>query len=195
MISELILLYEMGMRHFDFVDDHLSGVPQQLVDLCDAITASDMEIAWSCEMRVDTCTEELCKKMKQAGCYLVAFGVESGDERVLKNLRKGITLDQSLKAFQFAHLAGLYTTALTMVGSPGETWDSVRRTTEFLSQLRPNFVSMGEAVRIIPGTRLAQQAKQMGCDGDWYTVEHSFAEIQKMRQYIMDNVQAKWWGD
>lgn len=194
LMTELDLLYRRGIRHFDFVDDQLSGRPEQLVDLCQAIIDSEMKSAWSCEMRVDTCSEALCNKMREAGCYLVAMGIESGDEQVLKKLGKSITPHRSFEAFRAAHLAGLYTTALTMVGSPGETWESVEHTVSLLNSLSPNFVSIEEAVMVIPGTRLARQAKQMGCDSFWYTAELDFATISKMRSYILDNVHSKCWG-
>jgi anaerobic magnesium-protoporphyrin IX monomethyl ester cyclase len=84
---------------------------------------------------------DLLKKMSAAGCELIAFGVESGDDRILKNIRKGSTVEQARVAFKAAKEANMVIRAFFMIGNPGETKETVLKTIHFAKELDPDFVN------------------------------------------------------
>ena len=88
--------------------------------------------------RVDSLTQDLVFLMKKAGCYGIGFGVESGNERILKNIKKGTTLQQCRNAYKYCKKAGLKTYATFMFGNPGEDRNSIEETINFAIELDPD---------------------------------------------------------
>ena len=106
-------------------------------------------------------TKELLCTMKEAGCFAVWFGVESGSQPVLDAMRKGITPAQTIKAFKWAKEAGLMTVANVVLGFPGETKETIWETIKFIDRLRPNDVGYYIATPY-PGTPLYENVKNNG---------------------------------
>jgi anaerobic magnesium-protoporphyrin IX monomethyl ester cyclase len=92
------------------------------------------------ESRVDTFTEPIAKKLKECGCREVQFGVETGSEKILKFLNKGVTKEQVEKAFNLARKYGMKTYAYMMIGIPKETEKDLQDTMKFLSVIRPDLI-------------------------------------------------------
>jgi radical SAM superfamily enzyme YgiQ (UPF0313 family) len=136
-LEELNLLYrEHGIRAFAFRDDIFTLDMEHSRELCDALLAQKMKIFWTCGTRVDCVDRELLKRMKRAGCICVDFGVESGNDEILKKLRKRISKDQARQAFRYCHEVGMPTRAFFMIGTPWETRASVDETISFAKELR-----------------------------------------------------------
>jgi radical SAM superfamily enzyme YgiQ (UPF0313 family) len=110
------------------------------LDICDEIINKKLDIGWDIRVRVDSVDEEMLKKLKQAGCERIHYGVEAGTEKILKVLRKGITLEQAEYAFKLTKKIGISTLAYFMIGSPTETKDDILQTIEFAKRLNPDFV-------------------------------------------------------
>jgi len=119
-----------------------------------------LDITWSCNVRADV-PYNVLKEMKKAGCRLVVVGYESGDDNVLKEIRKGITVRQSLKFSVAAKKAGLKIFGCFMIGLKGDTKETVKKTFEFAKKINPDMAFFQQAVPF-PGTEFYEWAKQNG---------------------------------
>lgn len=127
---------ELGVDVVRFADDHLTASKKRLFQLCDLLEAEFCDtISWMCQSRVDTITPELVDRMKRAGCISLTFGVETGDEDVLRLINKRTTLAQAKNAVRVAHAAGLRVRCNFIIGFPFDTHSSIRRTVEFAKDL------------------------------------------------------------
>lgn len=139
-VDEMQQITEMGIKEIFIYDDTFTVNRQRVVDICQEIFKRNLQISWDIRARVDTVDEELLKLMKKAGCARIHYGVEAGTERVLKILRKGITLDQVKKAFALTKKQGIYNLGYFMIGAPTETREEIEQTIKLAKKLKPNFV-------------------------------------------------------
>lgn len=116
---------------------------------------------WVCQGRVDQITPELLDAMKSAGLKMIAFGVESGSQRILDYYRKGITPEQTERAFKLCKERGIATHAFVMVGAPIERWEDVEATIRLIERIKPNSVSPSITTPA-PGTDLYHYALSDG---------------------------------
>ena len=101
-VDELEFLHKTyGAEFFTFVDATFTIDQARTEELCEEIKNRKLKITWGCGTRVDMVTKELLLKMKEAGCFTVWFGVEAGTQNVLDDMRKGITLAQTIRAFKW----------------------------------------------------------------------------------------------
>lgn len=128
---------------------------------CREIIARRLQISWTCNSRVDTVDRETLSVMKAAGLWMISFGLESGNARVLEETGKGITVDQSRQAVSMAHALGIKTSGHFILGLPGETETSMRETLALALDL-PLDVAQFYAAAPFPGTRLYDLASQKG---------------------------------
>jgi len=126
---------EYGVKHLQFIDDLFVAHNDIVLGLCELLIKDKIDITWSCTARVDTVELETLKKMKEAGCWEISFGLESGDNAMLKKMHKAIRVEQSVKAVNWAHEAGIRVKGLMMLGYPGETPESVAITKEFIKSI------------------------------------------------------------
>ncbi|MEW6095550.1 MAG: radical SAM protein [bacterium] len=139
-VQEMQECVKLGINEFLIYDDTFSIDRQRVLDICDEIIAKKLDIGWDIRVRVDTVDEEMLKKLKQANCERIHYGVEAGTEKILKVLRKGITLEQVKYAFDITKKIGISTLAYFMIGSPTETKEDILHTIEFAKKLNPDFV-------------------------------------------------------
>ncbi|MCF7917111.1 MAG: B12-binding domain-containing radical SAM protein [Candidatus Omnitrophica bacterium] len=160
--SELVYLKDnFGAAQFDFVDDTITVNKDRIHELCALILESNYKFKWMCNARVNTVNSETLKIMKKAGCVRVEFGVESGDDQVLKKLRKSITVKQIKHAHNIAREAGLSIGSFVMVGNMGEDFNSVMKTKKFLEKLETDDIYISIATPF-PGTELYRVAQSKG---------------------------------
>jgi anaerobic magnesium-protoporphyrin IX monomethyl ester cyclase len=150
-----------GAHQFTFYDDAFTVDQDRAGEICREIKRRKLKIEWDCETRVDMVTEDLLSIMKEAGCFAVWFGVESGAQPVLDAMRKGITPAQTIKAFNMAKEAGLMTVAGVVLGFPGETKETIWETVKFIERLNPGDVGYYIATPY-PGTPLYEQVVSEG---------------------------------
>ena len=129
-----------------------------------------MNIGWSTitGIRVDRVDFELLDKMRQAGCYRVYFGIESGNQEILNNIKKGITLEQVRKAVEFAKKAKLEIAGYFMVGLPGDTEETMQDTINFAKSLDLNLAKASITIPL-PATGIFNEldAKGLIKTHDW----------------------------
>ncbi|MEM2082109.1 MAG: radical SAM protein, partial [Candidatus Bathyarchaeia archaeon] len=107
-VDEIEYLHKrFGAYQFTFYDDAFTVDQKRAAELCREITRRGLKIKWDCETRVDMVTKDLLRTMKEAGCFAVWLGVESGSQPVLDAMRKGITPAQTIRAFKWAKEVGL----------------------------------------------------------------------------------------
>ena len=140
------------MKEIFFDDDTFNYKKSRTLDLCAKL--KPLGLTWSCTSRVTTDAETLAA-MKDAGCRLMIVGYESGDAQILKNIKKGATLEQARKFTKEAHKLGLVIHGDFIVGLPGETKQTIERTLAFAKELDCETiqVSIGHAY---PGTEFFQ---------------------------------------
>jgi radical SAM superfamily enzyme YgiQ (UPF0313 family) len=106
---------------------------------------------WACYVRGDESDEELLTTLKQAGCFLLKVGVESGNQRILNNAKKGYKIENIRKAIKLMMELGFHVHATFVFGLPGETEQTIKQSIEFAKQLNPTTVQFSTAVPY-PGT-------------------------------------------
>ncbi len=102
---------------------------------------------------MDTVNEEMLQWLKKAGCQGIHYGIESGSEKILKVLQKGITINQALKIFNLTRTYQIQTLAYFMIGNPGETIDDIKTSFRVMKQLNPDFVHL-TILTPFPGTKI-----------------------------------------
>lgn len=145
------LIDKFKIKEIVFYDDSFTLNKKRILQLCEEIHERNIDILWSCETRVDLINEELLKAMKKAGCYMIAYGIESGNQMILNNLRKRITIEQIRSAIELTHKAGIQSVGYFMLGSPGETPETIWQTIDFTKSLKLDFAQFSVMIPL-PGT-------------------------------------------
>ena len=152
------------------VDDVLGVDRRWLRKWHDALLEQDAVIPFEALSRVDLVDEELIRLLREAGCRRLAFGAESGSQKVLDAMNKGTKVEQIYRAAELCRKYGIETYYYIMLGYPGETWDDVRATVDLLRTTRPDEFSSTVAYPL-PGTEFYEQVKdRLVPAADW---EHS----------------------
>ena len=135
------LVKNYGVKELNILDDNFTFMPKRVEEICDGLIQRgyDLELKTGNGIRADRVTPELLKKMKQAGFYLVAFGIESGNEEILKKMRKGERKEHIVNAVKWAKEAGLMTEGFFMFGNEGEGKQEMLDTIQFAKDLDLNF--------------------------------------------------------
>lgn len=138
MMAEIRSAYDLGFRYFYFFDDIFTVNRVLVMELCDAICESGLSFEWHCMTRTENVDWDLLVKMKQAGCDLIAYGVESANAEVLKDLKRGSR--HVREAFHMTREAGIRPLAFVMFGLPGATFTDEMVTIRYLVELQPDAV-------------------------------------------------------
>ncbi|MBI5694775.1 MAG: B12-binding domain-containing radical SAM protein [Nitrospirae bacterium] len=165
-MKEIDILYKKyGVRYFHFVDDEFSLKKQYVYDFCAAIKAYADDITWGCSGRVNLMTEDMIKTMHEAGCQQIGYGIESGSQKILDILKKKATVQQAKDSVRWTQKYLGEADCSLMVGSPGETRETVQETLDFCKEtgLTPEVIFF---LTPYPGTDLYDMATKMGKIGD-----------------------------
>ncbi len=145
-----------------FYDPSLTLDASYIEKLCRAIIENNLNIKWYCESRVNI-DLKILELMQKAGCVSVDFGLESGSPKVLKNIKKGIVIEQVLPFAKKCHELGIHSHAFIMVSLPGETEEDARMTLNMLGKLTPYIGSFSLGVlSLFPGTEIYETCKAAG---------------------------------
>jgi len=165
-----------GAAEIRFFDDTFTLDRRRVEAICDGLRRRRPPVPWTCLTRVSCVDEDLMRSMRSAGCWQVLFGLESGDDDVLKSLHKGATVEQNRRAVLQAAAAGLRVRADFIVGTPAETPESLERTMAFAKSLPIDFAHFNKFVPF-PGTEIYQRLAADGFSWDFSerssTLDHS----------------------
>jgi anaerobic magnesium-protoporphyrin IX monomethyl ester cyclase len=143
-----------------FEDDTLTAGKKRCIELADAMIGRNIRISWTANSRFDVDLETMLK-IKAAGCRQLCVGFESGDQRILDTMKKGTKRDRMFQFMRDARRAGLLIHGCFMMGFPGETPESIRRTVDLAIQLHPDTVQF-YPVMVYPGTDAYREYAQKG---------------------------------
>ena len=160
-LDEVELCLRQGFREIKFIDDTFAQDRQRAMRLAREIRRRRLDFTWFASACANQVDPELLRAFREAGCWAILFGIESGVQRNLNTLRKGITLAQARSAVRWAREAGLKVHTSFMFGVPGETWEDGLRTIEFACELSPDMASF-HALVPFPGTYLHDHAAEYG---------------------------------
>jgi len=130
-----LVVKKYGIKEIDFFDSEFTINKQRVIDICKGIIERKLNVIWNCNARVDMVDEEMLNWMKKAGCFGIGFGVETADKKILENCKKNITLEQVEKAIQMVKKAGISPALYFMIGLPGETEETIKKTISFAKRL------------------------------------------------------------
>jgi hopanoid biosynthesis associated radical SAM protein HpnJ len=150
--------YWPNVREFFFDDDTFNIQQARTVELCAKL--KPLGLTWSCTSRVTTNFETL-KAMKEAGCRLLIVGYESGDQQILKNIKKGATIERARQFTKDCHKLGLVIHGDFILGLPGETHETINNTIAFAKELDVETIQVSVA-HAYPGTELYDYAVSNG---------------------------------
>jgi radical SAM superfamily enzyme YgiQ (UPF0313 family) len=150
--------YWPWVNEYFFDDDTFNIQKARTVELCSKL--KPLKLTWSCTSRVTTDYETL-KAQKEAGCRLLIVGYESGDPQILKNIKKGATVERARQFTKDTKKLGLTVHGDFILGLPGETRESIRKTMDFAKELDVETIQVSLA-HAYPGTELYDFAKQNG---------------------------------
>jgi len=137
-------------RGFNFHDDTFCVNRARILQMCEEF--AKLDIVWRCLTRADTVDRELLRIMRDSGCKEVIIGMESGSQKILDTLRKGITVEQNLKAMKMVKEFMQLKVGI-IVGSPGETWETIRETEKLLKECPPDFWNVSTLMPL-PGSEI-----------------------------------------
>ena len=153
-----------------FHTDLFTSRKSYVLELCDQIRKEQINIQWICNSRVDTFDKEMAEAMKAAGCWMVSFGVESGNQDILDLCGKKITLEQSRRAVRICREAGLISIGHFVLGFPGETHETLKQTIRFSRKIDTDFAEFYIATPF-PGSRLFETVRQ-DISLDWKNIRY-----------------------
>jgi radical SAM superfamily enzyme YgiQ (UPF0313 family) len=154
---------------------------EQVIELCKLIIADGLKVTWTANSRVDYVDEEMLKLMGQAGCILISWGIESGNELVLKRAHKGYKMEQAHKALQWAKAAGIKNWGYFIIGLPGETVETIQETMAISKKL-PLDIALFHVAAPYPGTPFFFEV----IENNWFRPDTNWEEVDMDQATVLD---------
>jgi len=163
-LGEIVNRY--GYDRVWMADDVFSINRKRTLALCDEIRRRGIRFAWSCLTRADLVDDEVLAAMREAGCYIIYFGVESGSQRMLDAMNRSMTVQEIISGTLAAKRAGIKIHTFLLVGYPGETYSSIQETIRLVKGISPDEFSFTIAYPL-PGTELFRKVEFLSDDVEW----------------------------
>lgn len=160
-LAEIEHCLSQGYREIKFIDETLAGDYDRAMQLAQEIKARKLDFTWFASTCVNQVDKPLLKAFKDAGCWAILMGAESGVQKNLNTIRKGITLGQIRKAVRAAQEVGLKVFTPFLFGIPGETFEDGLETIRFACELNPDVANF-HCLTPFPGTELYDNLQQYG---------------------------------
>ncbi len=164
-IAEIEHVLAQGYREIKFIDDTLAADYDRAMALAREIKRRGLDFTWFASACVNQVDKPLLQAFREAGCWAILFGAESGVQKNLNTIRKGITLEQTRKAVRAAKEVGLMVLTPFLFGLPGETFEEGLETIEFACELDPDVANF-HALTPFPGTELYENLEKYGTVSD-----------------------------
>jgi|TARA_Y100000310_G_C20701447_1_gene830347 radical SAM superfamily enzyme YgiQ (UPF0313 family) len=165
---------EHNLKNFNtkdiiFKDSTFTSNKEWVYEICKEIMDRGLKINWSCNTRVSMVDKDLLKAMKDAGSYMMAFGIEAGSQHVLNLMKKGTRVEQAYEATKLCKQAGIETTGYFMIGNPGEKEEDALKTIKLSKEIDLDYASFGLTIAY-PNTEIYFWALENKCltDKEWY---------------------------
>jgi radical SAM superfamily enzyme YgiQ (UPF0313 family) len=166
-MEEIVSIYRRGIRDIEICDDTFTIHRDRAVALFEALIRERLPVSFRIKSRVDVVDREFATKARKAGVYMISYGMESGDDGILKRMNKRTTVAHNERACRLTKEAGIACHTGWILGYPGETPESIERTVTFIISIKPTTAQIA-LLRPYPHTRVYQEAKEAGTlQGDW----------------------------
>ena len=162
-----------NLKEMFFWDDTLTANRKHITGLCKKIIDEKLGINWGCNTRIDLIDDELLELMKEAGCSRIDFGIESGSEPILQQIKKGINLKQINRGLRLINDKNIFPTAFFMIGLPDETEEDIQKTFQLMQNIDATVNC--SIFTPYPGTELFKQMehlKMVPANMDWSEISH-----------------------
>lgn len=169
-IREIEYIKTLGVKNVIFFADNFTSDKEWVKRLCNEIIKRKIKIKFLCNSRVDSIDQETVDLMKKAGCWLISFGIESGNQKLLDSAKKGIKIEDTKKAISASNKAGILTLGNFVLGLPGENKYTIQRTIQFANTLKLDFAAFNIATPF-PGSALYEKYKNKKID--WEKLQYS----------------------
>lgn len=180
------LLKDYRFKSMLFNDDTFTANRNHAIAVCEEILRRNLRFSWACYARADTDDEALLKKLGEAGCYLLKVGVESSDQKILDNVKKGYKVENIRKGIRQMLDLGFHVHATFVIGLPGETKETILKTVNFAIELNPTTVQFSSAIPY-PGTEFYEDLDKNG-----YLVTKDWEEFMPLhRIFEYDNLSSQ----
>ena len=153
------LVKEYRVKSVDLGVDEPTHDKKWMGEFCDRLIEEKLNIKWGTPSRVDAVNKLLLEKMAKSGCVYISYGIESGSQKIMNILRKGTTVKQAEDALRWTEEVGICGRANIMVGSPGETKDTINESIDFIKRAKPDFIFVA-ATTPLRGTALYDLAER-----------------------------------
>jgi radical SAM superfamily enzyme YgiQ (UPF0313 family) len=161
------LYHTYGIREIQFRDDNFTAFRKRLMEFCRLLTEDRLDLVWSCAGRIDMINEEILKVMKDAGCWQIWYGIESGSQRILDLINKKTTLPMIRQSIELTARAGIHSCGFFMIAHPTETTEEIEQTIRFATTL-PIQEAHFSITTPFPGSELYRRAHEFGSfDDNW----------------------------
>ncbi|NIS83029.1 MAG: radical SAM protein [Anaerolineales bacterium] len=180
-IEELWVLKRLGINNIHMYADLFTVNREQVVGICKLIIEEGIDIKWTCNSRVDYVDEEMLNLMAKAGNWLISWGIESGNEEILRHARKGAYPDKAVRALKWAKNVGIRNWGYFIIGLPGETEETIRETIDFSKKL-PLDIALFHVAAPYPGTPFFFEVVEKG----WFRQGTRWEQVDMDRETVLD---------
>jgi anaerobic magnesium-protoporphyrin IX monomethyl ester cyclase len=180
-MEEMWQLKNLGINNIHMYSDLFTVSRDQVVELCQLMIAENIQIKWMCNSRVDFVDEEMLGLMGKAGCRLISWGIESGNEQILKHARKGAYPEKAERALRWAKQAGIMNWGYFIIGLPGETEATIRQTIDFAKRL-PLDIALFHVAAPYPGTPFFFEVVKEG----WFRQGTRWEQVDMDKGTVLD---------
>ncbi len=180
-MEELWMLKKMGMNNIHMYADLFTVNRDQVIGLCQQMIDQKIGIRWTCNSRVDYVDEEMLALMGKAGCRLISWGIESGNEQILRHARKGAYPDKAERALTWAKRAGIMNWGYFIIGLPGETEATIQDTIQFSKKL-PLDIALFHVAAPYPGTPFFFEVVKNG----WFRSGTRWEQVDMDKGTVLD---------
>jgi anaerobic magnesium-protoporphyrin IX monomethyl ester cyclase len=180
-MEELWQLKKLGINNIHMYADLFTVNRDQVIELCQRMIDEQINIKWMCNSRVDFVDEEMLALMGKAGCWLISWGIESGNEQILKHAHKGAYPDKAERALKWAKKAGIMNWGYFIIGLPGETEETIRQTIDFAKRL-PLDIALFHVAAPYPGTPFFFEVVENG----WFRPGTRWEQVDMDKGTVLD---------
>lgn len=178
LLEEVKYLLRLGVDNIMFQADTFTADKKMVKELCKKIIKEKLRFRWACNTHIATIDQEMVDLMKQAGCWMIAPGIESCSDKVLKNIRKQITVKRIYEVVEMIHRAGIEVWGYFVYGLPGDTKDTLEENTRCALELSLDMANFAVAAPY-PGTPFYHQAVENNwlVSAEWEDFDQNYSAI------------------
>ncbi|MDD3827529.1 MAG: B12-binding domain-containing radical SAM protein [Anaerolineae bacterium] len=180
-LEELQMLWDLGLRNVHMYADLFTVNRDQVMGICEGMLSRGLKFRWMCNSRVDFVDPEMLQMMARAGCWLISWGLESADPEIRKRVRKGTTEAKIVQALNWSKAAGIMNWGYFIIGLPGETEETIRKTIDLAKKL-PLDLALFHIAAPYPGTPFFFEVVEQG----WFRPGTKWEEVDMDQSTVLD---------